>query len=61
MHLGVHECNHHHNIGSGNGLLPVLQQAIAWTDAELFSSRPPEASFTGIQILQNFQFNIFYL
>ena len=32
-------------IGSGNGLLPVWQQAITWTNADLLSNGPIETNF----------------
>ena len=43
------------SVGSGNGLLPVHRQAIAWTNAGLLSLGPPGTNFSEIRIeMQNF-------
>ena len=50
------------SVGSGNGLSPVLLQAINWTNAGLLSIGPIGTNFSWIRIeIQNFSFRQMHL
>ena len=50
------------SIGSDNGFLPVLHQAIIWTNAGVLSIQPIGTNFSEILIkIQNFSFTKMHL
>ena len=52
----------HTNIGSGNGLSPVQDQAIIWTNAAILSMRPKRAYFSEISFkIQKLSFKEMHL